>query len=108
MVHVYCTRNLKAAFTPNRLLGVKADLVALRLRVRPAVMELTEAQLRAVLAIVRQSAGNELPAVVPVGTAGDGGPDPVLQAMRTEIRRSLMVLSEAELRRVWSLMRSPD
>jgi len=106
MLHVYCTRNLKDAFTPNRMLGVKADIRALRLRIRPAVMDLSEAQLRAVRATARDLAGNRLRPVTPTGTAAGSGPDPVLQAMRTEIRRSLMILSEPQLRRVWSMVRS--
>ena len=106
MLHVYCTDNLREAFTPNRMLGVKADLKPLRLSIRPAVMDLDEAGLRDVLARVRGYAGDELPAVTPVDDRTDGGPDPVLQAMRTEIRRSLMVLTEEQLRAVRSLVRS--
>jgi hypothetical protein len=106
MVHVYCTRNLTEAFTPNRMLGVKADIHALRQRIRPAVMDLSRAQLRAVRATVRDLAGSSLRPVRPTGTAGGAGPDPVRQAMRTEIRRSLMVLSEPQLRRVWSMVRA--
>lgn len=106
MLHVYCTRNLKEAFTPNRMLGVMADLVMLRLMIRPAVMDLNEAQLRAVRAKVRGYASSKLQAMAPVASATKGGPDPVLQAIRTEIRRSLMVLTEAQLRSVWSLMQS--
>jgi hypothetical protein len=41
-----------------------------------------------------------------VGTSAKGGPDPQLQAMRDEIRRSLMVLGEQQLRSVWKLMQS--
>jgi len=107
MVHVYCTTSLKEAFTPNRLLGVKADLVALRLKIRPAIMDLSDAQLRGVLAQVRGYAGNELPAVTPAPPSETGGPDPVRQAMRIEIRRSLMVLTEDQLRRLWPLMPQP-
>jgi len=46
LLHVYCTKSLKDAFTPNRLLGINADLVRLRWNIRPAVMDLTERQLR--------------------------------------------------------------
>ncbi len=106
MVHVYCTKNLRDAFTPNRILGVKADLKMLRLEIRPAVMNLNKNQLHAVRAKVRGYAGDKLQAVSPVGTSSDGGPDPVLQAMRTEIRNSLMILTEHQLRSVWSLMQS--
>jgi hypothetical protein len=105
MVHVYCTSSLKKAFTPNRLLGVKAMMITLRLQIRPAVMDLNKWQLRAVRHKVRGYCGDRLQHVAPV--AGDGtGPDPVLQAMRTEIRNSLMLLTETQLRRVRHLMRS--
>lgn len=106
MVHVFCTRNLREAFTPNRLLGVKAATIALRLNIRPAVMNLNRHQLRVVRAKVRGYAGAKLPAVSPTGRASGPGPDPVLQAMRTEIRKSLMILHEAQLRSVWRLMQS--
>lgn len=106
MVHVYCTKSLKEAFTPNRVLGVKSDLRALRDRMRPAVMDLHKAQLRAVRHKVRHYAGNKLDPVRPVGSSSGPGPDPVMQAMRTEIRHSLMILSEHQLRSVWRLMRS--
>ncbi len=106
MVHVYCTHNLRDAFTPNRMLGVKADLEALRLKIRPAVMNLNGHQLHVVLHKVRDYAGSKLDPVSPSGTSANGGPDPALQAMRTEIRNSLMILSEAQLRSVDALMRS--
>lgn len=106
MVHVYCTPGLKEAFTPNRMLGVKAATIALRLKIRPAVMDLNRWQLRAVRAKVRGYAGDRLAPVAPTGTSADGGPDPVLQAMRTEIRNSLMLLTETQLRSVWRLMQS--
>ncbi len=106
MVHVYCSTSLKEAYTPNRLLGVLADTIALRLKIRPAVMDLNEHQLRVVRAKVRYFAGDRLEPVYPTGTSGSTGPDPVLQAMRTEIRNSLMLLNEAQLRAVWRLMHS--
>ena len=105
MVHVYCTGNLKDAFTPNRMLGIKADLRRLRDTIRPAVMDLRKGQLREVRALVRGYAGDRLAPVAPVGST-PGGPDPVLQAMRTEIRMSLMLITERQLRNVWSLMKS--
>jgi hypothetical protein len=105
MLHVYCTSSLTAAFTPNRLLGVKAAMITLRLKIRPAVMDLRERQLRAVRHKVRGYCGDRLNHIAPVGS-GDGGPDPVLQAMRTEIRNSLMLLTETQLRHVWHLVRS--
>lgn len=108
MVHVYCTSNLtvksvREAYTPNRQLGVLADTLRLRLRIRPAVMDLNRRQLREVRAKVRGYVG-EHPVQVQDGTSG--GPDPQMQAMRTEIRRSLMDMNEAQLRSVWRLMRS--
>ncbi len=106
MVHVYCTPSLKEAFTPNRLLGVKAALIRLRLTIRPAIMDLNKSQLGSVRHKVRGDAGDRLSPVKPVGHAGPGRPDPVLQARRTEIRQALMILTEHQLRSVWALMRS--
>lgn len=106
MLHVYCYENLKDAFTPNRQIGVMADVKALRLSIRPAVMNLDPTGLRAVRATARAYAGPELAPVTPVGSVGAPGPDPVLQAMRTEIRRSLMLLTEDELRSLKVSMRS--
>lgn len=106
MVHVYCTANLKDAYTPNRTIGVLGDLRELRDIIRPAILDLNKAQLRAVRTMVRGYAGDELQPVEPIGSSGDGGPDPVKQAMRTEIRHSLMLLTEHQLRNVWSLMQS--
>jgi hypothetical protein len=106
MVHVYCTPNLRDAFTPSRTLGVLADLSALRQRIRPAVAGLQPPQLAVVRSAARAYAGGRLPVVAPAA-ALPNGPDPVLQARRTQIRLSLMELSEAQLRSLWSLMRSP-
>lgn len=106
MVHVYCTGNLRDAFTPNRMLGVMADVRALRLQIRPRVADLGESQVERVLDRVRSYAGTELQPVPPTRSARDGGPDPILQAKREEIRRSLMFLSEWQLRSVRSLVRS--
>lgn len=105
MVHVYCTEGLKEAFTPNRMLGVKAAMIELRLMIRPAIMNLDKAQLREVRALVRSCCGDRLAPVAPDYTDTSGA-DPVLKAMRTEIRNSLMLLTEAQLRSVWSLMQS--
>jgi hypothetical protein len=109
MVHVYCRSNLRVksireAFTPNRQLGVLADTIKLRLRIRPAVMDLNRRQLRQVRTKIRGYVGR--PQDTQVSSTGSGGPDPVLQAMRTEIRESLMTLNEPQLRSVWRLMRS--
>lgn len=106
MVHVYCDPSLKEAFTPNRVLGVLAETIALRLKIRPAVMDLTRHQLREVRAKVRAYAGAKLQPVAPSGSSTGSGPDPVLRAMRIEIRRSLMILNEKQLRSVWRLMLS--
>jgi hypothetical protein len=107
MVHVYCTPNLRDAFTPNRWLGVMADVRALRQEIRPAVSGLQPPELGVVRAAVRAYTGVRGPAVN-AAPAIPGGPDPVLQAKRTEIRSSLMVLSEPQLRRLWSLVRPLD
>jgi len=108
MVHVYCTNDLtvksvREAYTPNRQLGVLADTINLRLRIRPAVMDLTPRQLREVRALVRDYTGRTAQSTA---ARAAGGPDPVLKAMRTEIRESLMELNERQLRSVWRLMRS--
>jgi hypothetical protein len=107
MVHVYCTNDLtvksvREAYTPNRQLGVLADTINLRLRIRPAVMGLTPHQLREVRALVRSYTGRTAQSAARTTS----GPDPVLKAMRTEIRESLMELDEAQLRSVWRLMKS--
>jgi len=106
MLHVYCTENLREALTPNRQLGIKSDLRPLRRSIRPAVMPLDKAALREVLDRVRGYVGDEpVNVTLPEGRS-DIGPDPVLQIMRTEIRRSLLLLDERELRDLRSLIRS--
>ena len=104
MLHVYCSSSLREAFTPNRMLGVNADPIALRKAIRPAVNELDGQQLRAVLAFVRQRAGEERPGA-PEPSVLDG-PNPARQAKRIEVRTSLMALGEPGLRNVRALMRS--
>jgi hypothetical protein len=104
MLHVYCTPNLKYAFTPNRQLGVMLPVFHLRLQIRPAIMNLTPVHLRAVRDKVRGYAGTSARQTLTV--ASKSGPDPVLAAMRDEIRRSLMVLDLHQLRSVWHLMQS--
>jgi hypothetical protein len=111
MVHVYCRSNLtvkslREAFTPNRQLGVLADTKRLRLRIRPAVMDLNRRELRQVRDKVRGYVGNQSSQAARAQTARRGGPDPVLRRMRVEIRESLMELSEPQLRSVWRLMRA--
>jgi hypothetical protein len=105
MVHVYCTKNLKYAFTPNRQIGVMVPVQNLRNEIRPAVMLLKRWQLKEIRRMVRHMCGDRLAPVKP-GTSDGTGPDPVLQAMRTEIRRSLMILREGQLRTVWQKMQS--
>lgn len=105
MLHVYCTSNLEEAFTPSRKLGVNADTIRLRTSIRPALMDLDERQLRELLFKVRSYAGDELAPVAPVDD-GEGAADPVLQAMRIEIRTSLMLLAESQLRSLRTSMRS--
>lgn len=109
MVHVYCTddltvKSVREAFTPDRQLGVYADTIRLRLRIRPAVMDLNPRQLRQVRDRVRSYIGRQ--SYQSSGRTAAGGPDPVLQAMRTEIRHGLMQLDEAQLRSIWRLMKS--
>ncbi len=105
MVHVYCTTNLAEAFTPNRELGVLADTIALRQTIRPRVAELMEPRLTAVLKTVRGYVGNELPRVDPATVPASGVGDPVLRAKREEVRLSLMLLTEPQLRHTLSLTR---
>jgi hypothetical protein len=106
MVHVYCTPNLKHSFTPNRQLGVMVPTQNLRNTIRPAVMLLKSWQLKEVRRMVRNFCGSRLNPVAPTGSPSDPGPDPRLEAMRTEIRHSLMILREGQLRTVWQKMKS--
>jgi hypothetical protein len=105
MLHVYCTPNLKEAFTPNRQLGVMLPVFHLRDEIRPAVMSLSPAHLLAVRDLVRAYTGGTARSAT-VDRSAKSGPDPVLAAMRTEIRGSLMKLSLHQLRSVWHLMQS--
>jgi hypothetical protein len=104
MLHVYCTKNLQYAFTPNRQLGVMLPIFRLRDKIRPAVMNLNQAQLHAVVNKVHAYTAKTQASKVSAATKG--GPDPVLQAMRNKIRESLMVLTRPQLRSVWNLMLS--
>jgi len=106
MVHVYCTGNLKHAYTPNRQLGAMVPTQDLRNTIRPAVMDLKPWQLKEVRRMVRHMCGDRLKPVTPTGSPNAPGPDPVLQAMRTEIRRSLMILRQGQLQQVWQKMQS--
>jgi hypothetical protein len=105
MLHVYCTSDLAEAFTPNRQLGVNSDLRPLRQAIRPALVGLPGRALRAVLARARAHAGDRLLRVTPVEPSREPGPDPVLQAMRREVRASLPHLTEPQLREVWASVR---
>lgn len=104
MLHVYCGPDLAEAFTPNRELGVLADTIALRQKVRPLVSHLEEHRLTAVLRRVRGYVGPELPRVDP-RTIAPGPGDAVLRAKRDELRQALMLLSEAQLRRLLAPVR---
>ena len=104
MLHVYCTANLQDAFTPNRLLGVEADAHALRLKIGPALLDLQPQQLRGVLSQARRFVAGRAVDLSGIAVPADAAADPVLQAMRIEIRRSLRQLNEPQLRRVWTSM----
>lgn len=105
MLHVYCSTNLAEAFTPSRQLGVLADSIALRQKIRPRVAYLMDPQLTAVLRQVREEVGGELPRVEPETIATPEMADPVLRAKRVEIRQSLLVLTEPELKRVLTMVK---
>lgn len=104
MLHVYCTTDLADAFTPSRDLGVMADTIALRQRIRPLVAGLQEPQVGEVLAAVRAHADGAVPPTDPRTLTTPAPGDPVLLAAREEIRQSLMFLSEQRLRTVLSQM----
>jgi hypothetical protein len=106
MVHVYCTPSLKYSFTPNRQLGAMVPIQNLRDKIRPAVMLLKPWQLKEIRRMVRHMCGDRLAPVKPSGSWDGTGPDPVLQAMRTEIRHSLMILRQFQLKTVWNKMQS--
>jgi hypothetical protein len=106
MVHVYCTANLQHAYTPNRQLGAMVPTQNLRTTIRPAVMDLTPGQLKEVRRMVRHMCGDRLKPVLPTGSPNAPGPDPRLQAMRTEIRHSLMILRQGQLQQLWQKMQS--
>jgi hypothetical protein len=100
MVHVYCTTDLAEAFTPDRRLGVMADVIALRGEVRPLVSGLLQPQLGEALRFAREHAGDELQRVDPREAPPTTLADPRLWAKREELRRSLMLLGEPRLRRL--------
>jgi hypothetical protein len=106
MLHVYCATNLAEAFTPSRQLGVLADSIALRQKVRPRVAQLVDPQLTLILRQVRDDLGGELPRVAPRTIATPEMADPILHAKREEIRQSLFLLAEPQLRTVLSMIKS--
>jgi hypothetical protein len=71
-------------------------------------MELDGRQLRALLTKVRSYASEELAPVAPAEDDDEGGADPLLQAMRIEIRAALMLLTESQLRSVKTSLRSVE
>jgi hypothetical protein len=105
MLHVYCATNLAEAFTPNRRLGVLADSMALRQKVRPKVAHVVEPQLTVILNHVRDDLGDQLPRVEPRTMATPELGDPILRAKRDEIRQSLLFLAEPQLRQVLSMIK---
>lgn len=104
MVHVYCTTDLAEAFTPNRRLGVMADVIALRGEVRPLVSELVEPELGNALRFAREQSGAELQRVGPESAPLTSLAHPRLWAKREELRQSLMVLDEQQLRELRRLV----
>ena len=100
MVHVYCTTDLADAFTPDRRLGVMADVIDLRGEVRPLVSGLVQPQLGEALRFARGHAGAELRRVGPREAPPTSLADPSLWAKREELRQSLMLLGEPQLRRL--------
>ncbi len=105
MLHVYCATTLKEAFTPSRQLGVLEDSIALRQKIRPRVAYLIDPQLTAILRQVRTFVGaGEIPRARPGTIPTSEGVDPVLRAKRDEIRQSLFLLTEPQLRTVLSMI----
>ena len=100
MVHVYCTTDLAEAFTPDRRLGVMADVIALRGKARPLVSTLFQPQLGEALRFAREHAGDELQRVGARAAPPTTLADPGLWAKREELRQSLMLLGEPQLRRL--------
>lgn len=105
MVHVYCTANLADAFTPSRQLGVLADSIALRHKIRPRITHLVDPRLAAIHRQVRAYLGSDLPRVEP-STVETPAADPARRAQRQEIRQSLLLLTEPELRAVLSMVKA--
>lgn len=105
MLHVYCATNLAEAFTPNRRLGVMADSIALRQKVRPQVANLVNRQLTAILRYVRDDLGDELSRVDPRTITTPEPTHPIQRAKRDEIRQSLVLLAEPQLRTVLAMIK---
>jgi hypothetical protein len=109
MLHVYCATNLAEAFTPNRRLGVLADSIALRQKIRPQVAHLVNPQLTVILSYVRGELGDELSRVDPRTIATPEPTHPIQRAKRDEIRQSLRFLAEPQLRTVvWMIKGGPE
>ena len=104
MLHVYCADDLAEAFTPSRELGVLADSIVLRQKIRPRVAGVVDPRLAAVHRRMSSYVGHELPPAAP-RTDTAQLVDPVLRARRDQIRQSLVLLTEPELRMVWALVR---
>lgn len=105
MLHVYCTRDLADAFTPSRRLGVLADAIALREDIRPRIARLVDPRLTTVHQRVREYLGDEFVSVDPSDLATPDVADPALRAQRAEVRQSLLLLGEPELRAVLSMVK---
>ena len=105
MLHVYCATNLAEAFTPNRRLGVLADSIALRQKIRRQVAHLVNPQLTVILRYVRDELGDEQSRVDLRTIATPEPPHPIQRAKRDEIRQSLLFLAEPQLRTVLSMIK---
>jgi hypothetical protein len=104
MLHVYCSPDLRDAFTPNRLLGVMADIKRLRDEFRANAGLLGEPRLSQVLARIRSMTPTPLPAVDGADQPASSDADPALWAKREEIRRDLLVVTDHDLRTLRPLL----
>ena len=105
MLHVYCATSIREAFTPSRRLGVLADTIALRQEIRPRIAHLVDPRLTAILRQAREYVGDDVPPVESQAIATPPTADPVLRAKREEIRQSLFVMTEPELRKVLTMVK---
>ena len=104
MLHVYCADDVAEAFTPSRQRGVLVDSIALRQKIRPRVAGVVDPHLAAVHRRMSSYVGHELSPAEPRSDT-DQLVDPVLRARRDQIRQSLVLLTEPELRTVWAMVR---